>query len=202
MLKELGLKYHTDKAYLHKYLDFYEKYINKDSVKRFLEIGVWEGASIKMWREWFPPDVIIEGWDISPPPQIDNTDLRVVDQLNKEMMLNNVTGVYDVILDDGGHTPHMIQGAFSTLFKHSKMYILEDLHAPFVADMFLPPGDVSTIEILNDFSTNGWTSKYATEEEKGYINENAEIVDIYYQYDKKNIPISISAIIRNKAYND
>jgi hypothetical protein len=199
-LHEIGLKYSTDKASYHKYLDFYERHIDKNSVKRFLEIGVWEGFSIRMWRDWFNSETIVEGWDINPSPQIENTDLRIVDQTNKEMMLKNVTGVYDLILDDGGHTAEMIQGSFSTLFPYSKMYILEDLHAPLVGDQFLSPGDISTIDILNDFSKNGWNSKYATEEEKKYIETNAEIVDIYYQHDGNNNVLSISAIVKNKYY--
>ena len=199
-LHEIGLKHSTDKAYFHKYLDFYENHIDKNSVKRFLEIGIWEGCSIRMWRDWFNDETIVEGWDINPSPQIENTDLRIVDQTNKEMMLKNITGVYDLILDDGGHTAEMIQGSFSTLFPHSKMYILEDLHAPLVGDQFLSPGDISTIDILNDFNKNGWNSKYATEEEKKYIEANAEIVEIYYQRDENNNIMSISAIVKNKQY--
>jgi len=199
-LHEIGLKHNTDKAYFHKYLDFYESHVDKDSIKRFLEIGVWEGCSIRMWREWFNPEAIVEGWDINPSPQIDNTDIRIVDQTKKEMMLKNVTGVYDLILDDGGHSAEMIQGSFSALFPHSKMYILEDLHAPLVGDQFLSPGDISTIDILNNFDKNGWNSRYATEEEKKYIEANAEIVEIYYQHDNDNNILSISAIIKNKKY--
>lgn len=199
-LQDIGIKHNTDKAYFHKYLDFYESYIDKDNVKRFLEIGVWEGCSIRMWREWFDSDVIVEGWDINPSPFIENTDLRIVDQTNRKMMLDNVTGLYDIILDDGGHTAEMIQTSFSLLFPHSKMYILEDLHASLVGDQFLKDGDISTIDIINDFNKNGWNSKYATEEEKDYINKNMEIIETYYQYDNKKNILSISTIVKNKEY--
>src|SRR3990167_8698218 len=57
MLNEIGLKYKTDKSTItHCYLDNYEKHISQWRDKEFnlLEIGVAGGASIKMWREYFP----------------------------------------------------------------------------------------------------------------------------------------------------
>ena len=40
-LQDIGLKYSTDKATYHGYLDFYEKYIDKENVKRFLAKKGW-----------------------------------------------------------------------------------------------------------------------------------------------------------------
>ena len=55
MLHELGLKYKTDKATFHKYLDFYEKKLpGRDFAGRLLEVGVMDGASMRMWREYVP----------------------------------------------------------------------------------------------------------------------------------------------------
>lgn len=39
MLHDLGIKYHTDKAYLHNFCNDYEKLLRKD-VKTLWEIGI------------------------------------------------------------------------------------------------------------------------------------------------------------------
>lgn len=200
-LQEIGLKYNTDKATYHKYLDFYEKYIDKNNVKRFLEIGIQAGYSIKTWREWFNKDTIVEGWDIRKFDLVDNCDLRIVDQTNKGQMQNNITGLYDVILDDGGHTTEMIEKSFSLLFKHAKMYIIEDLHSPWCGKEFITNDDEPTINLIDKLSTNGWKSKYATKEEQDYINKNAKVLEVFYRGDRFK-PLSMSCIIINKEHID
>lgn len=198
-LQEIGLKHATDKATYHEYLDFYEKHIDKSKINRFLEIGILHGNSIKTWREWFSLNTIVEGWDINQSQDIDGCDLRVVDQTNRNAMLSNVTGIYDVILDDGGHTTEMMETSFSLLFKYAKKYIIEDLHAPWCGKEFITGDDMPTINMLDKIKIDGWTSKYATEEEKQYINKNAEVVEVFYRGERSH-PQSMTAIIINKEY--
>ena len=62
MLHDLGIKYHTDKAYLHNFCNDYEKLLRKD-VKTLWEIGILDGASLRMWSEYYPNAKII-GYDI------------------------------------------------------------------------------------------------------------------------------------------
>jgi len=52
MLKSLGEKFGTDKV-SHGFIPFYENFMNKDKNEpiSFLEIGVFYGASIRMWAE-------------------------------------------------------------------------------------------------------------------------------------------------------
>jgi hypothetical protein len=71
LLQELGLKYGTDKAsHMFRgisYLDIYDRhfYEIRDSVKSFVEIGILNGKSLLMWREYFPNATIV-GIDINP----------------------------------------------------------------------------------------------------------------------------------------
>jgi hypothetical protein len=199
-LHELGMKHGTDKAIFHNYMHFYEKHIDPKTVKRFLEIGIFTGSSIKTWREWFPKGTVVEGWDINSSSPIDGCDLRVVDQLNKEQMLKNITGVYDVILDDGGHTARMIQTSMSVLFPHAKMYILEDLHAPWCGSGYMEPEDINTLDVIENFNVDGWNSPYATDEQREYINQYAEVVGVFVRGDRDK-PDSAAAIIKNKDKN-
>lgn len=195
-LNEIGLKYATDKATYHKYLDFYEKHIDRKNVKRFLEIGVLKGQSLQTWREWFDSDCHVEGWDISDPIHIPGCHVKQIDQLSKQQMIANTYEPWDLILDDGGHTAEMQQVTFSALFPHAKMFIIEDLHAPWCGIEFIKLLDVKTIDLIEKLPE--WESRYSTEEESAYIRENAELVDVYIQGTREN-PLSISAIIRNKA---
>ena len=197
-LHKIGLKHGTDKSTYHEYMDFYEKHFDRKNIKRFLEIGVQSGASLKAWREWLPKDSVAEGWDINPSTPIDGCDIRIVDQLDVDQMLNNITGEYDVILDDGGHTAQMMQVSFSTLFKFSKLYVIEDLHAPWCGEHFLAPNDINTLDLLEGFNINGWISPYSTDEQKEYIDKNMEIVEIFVRGERSS-PLSATAIIRNRS---
>lgn len=200
-LQEIGLKHGTDKATYHQYLDFYEKYMDKNSIKKFLEIGIFGGASIKTWREWLNEDAIIEGWDINPFPIIENCDLRIVNQLKRDEMKKNITGIYDVILDDGGHMKDMMETSFAFLFPYCKMYVIEDLHAPWTTNVYpayLKPSEIPTLDLIQSFKKNGWHSKYGSAKECDYINKNAELLDVFIRGDRKK-PLSATAIFINKA---
>ena len=60
-LFDIGMKYQTDKIYLHRYETLYEKYFSRyrDTSVRVLEIGLGcgmsrgVGASAQTWREYF-----------------------------------------------------------------------------------------------------------------------------------------------------
>ena len=193
-LHKIGLRHATDKATYHNYLDFYEKNIDRKNVKRFLEIGVLKGQSLQTWREWFDADCHVEGWDISKPIHIPGCHVKQINQLNKQQMLSNTYEPWDLILDDGGHTTEMQQLTFSTLFPHTKMFIIEDLHAPWCGLEFIKLLDEKTIDLIEKLSE--WESRYSTEEEAAYIRENAELVGIYIQGTREE-PMSATAVIKN-----
>jgi len=176
-LHSIGEKYQTDKATYHMYLDFYEKYLNKDDVDRFLEIGVQAGNSMKMWREWLKSDCIVEGWDILECDPIPGVDIRTVDQLDRGQTFKNISGMYDVILDDGGHTKE---------------------HAPWTGSHYLKQSEIPTLDLVLNFKNNGWNSSYGTSKEIDYINKNAELLDVFIRGEKES-PLSAAAIFINKA---
>ena len=131
-LDEIGVKFNTDKSSIcHTYLEFYEKHLPK-KVNRLLEIGIKDGASLRMWREYYP-DAEIVGIDINPVSingcvclHLDATD---VFQLKK-------LGYFDVIIDDGSHYTKDQQVAFNELFnnnlKQGGFYVMEDIHTSFL----------------------------------------------------------------------
>lgn len=131
-LEELAKKYGTDKLD-HGYMPFYEKYLPINP-KRILEIGVKDGASIRMWREWFGKDVYIHGLDLFAEkgfPEEDglgcNTIWHKGDQRDWKILEELRKYDFDVIIDDGSHNSRDQMMTFYGLF-NGKQYYIEDLH--------------------------------------------------------------------------
>lgn len=104
-LAEIFRKYGTDK-YAHGYFSAYEKL---PAPARLLEIGVWKGASLRAWREWWP-DAFIHGMDTFqrgvPPPGVldDRGELWKAD--SRDVWLpTEYHGRFDLIIDDASHRP-------------------------------------------------------------------------------------------------
>ena len=108
---------------------------------RILEIGVLNGAGLRLWKRYFShPDTVVVGIDIQPAcARFDspNEGIRVrIGSQADPMFLQQVIkefGPFDLILDDGSHrSSHMI-ASFNCLFadglKESGIYFVEDLHA-------------------------------------------------------------------------
>jgi len=139
-LQEIGLKTGTDKsAHTYKnisYLDIYERYFNKikNDVKVFVEIGILNGKSLKMWKEYFP-NAIIYGIDINPNcKQFEEDRIKIlIGDQNNDDFLNKVKSEIkeiDILLDDGSHiTTHQIKtfNYLHGLIKSGGFYIIEDL---------------------------------------------------------------------------
>lgn len=132
LLHDLGMKHNTDKAFFHQYLDFYQKYLPKRTFKgRLLEIGVMDGASLRMWREYYPKAEIV-GVDINDKSHIsiDGVMILQLDATDPSQLQD--LGVFDIIVDDGSHMTGDQQKSFEHLYlnqlSEKGYYIIEDLH--------------------------------------------------------------------------
>ena len=107
-LKQICSIYATDKNILHSYVDKVYEDIFKDlrfSTHKFLEIGVENGASLFMWRDYFENAHII-GVDNKDCPQARDRD-RIKFILGNAYSYEISDGVgqdFDIIIDDGPHT--------------------------------------------------------------------------------------------------
>jgi hypothetical protein len=139
---ELGVAFMTKgggNKWLH-YLPVYESVIDRARPIRLLEIGVYHGGSLRMWRENLHPQTVIVGIDINPDcKQFDDPDnnvhVRIGGQQDPNFLqeVNAEFGPFDVILDDGSHmTSHMVD-SFRSLFLSALAepgaYIVEDVHS-------------------------------------------------------------------------
>jgi hypothetical protein len=142
-LDELGLKHGTDKASNgHGYLEFYESYFSplRNNPISVLELGVYNGASLKTWEDYFPRAEII-GVDILPSCkrlERDRVKIELADQSNVEHLTRVALahGPFDIIIEDGSHLwDHQIT-SLRTLFpflKDNGLYIVEDLQTNYGA---------------------------------------------------------------------
>ena len=147
-LHEIGLKHGTDKATYHNFCTFYEDKLPKN-VKRLLEIGVMEGNSLKMWKEYYP-DAEIIGIDINTPKEIDGVQWLQMDATDVYSMRK--LGKFDIIIDDGSHLTKEQQISFQYLYENNLnkggIYIMEDLHTSFLPNYIT--SEKTTYEILQE----------------------------------------------------
>lgn len=110
----------------------------RDRPIRFLEIGVACGGSLELWRQYFCPDALIVGIDGNPQcARFDDADrnvyVRIGMQEDVEFLQSIIDefGPFDIILDDGSHTPSYTMTTFRYLFLHGLsdggVYLVEDL---------------------------------------------------------------------------
>lgn len=150
-LQNLGLKFGTDKSGIHtfnnrSFLDNYEiffKYL-KEIKFSFLEIGVLNGASLKVWENYFKHAKII-GLDIDPSKkQFENNRIQIyTGSQNDPMIINQIKKdhpeKFGIILDDASHLNHLTIESFNLLFDHvlpGGLYIIEDTHCTYGSDTF------------------------------------------------------------------
>lgn len=130
-----------DGALSHKwqhYFDIYERYFAKFVGKpvRILEIGVQDGGSLHMWREYFGDQATIIGVDISPHSKKlegEGFQIEIGDQGSPEFLqaLKDKIGEVDIIVDDGSHRPRHQILALNELFpilREGGYFLCEDVY--------------------------------------------------------------------------
>jgi hypothetical protein len=188
-LEEISQQYESDKgAVYHNYLEIYEKYFAKyrDNLENFLEIGLWKGDSIRMWRDYFTSGNLV-GADILDLSHVNlsNTQIHICDQSDRSQLENLVSKTFnefDIIIDDGGHWQHQQQITLGCMFPYLKsggIFVIEDLHTANNYS-YTRPGDVATLEILHDWkSTKKLISNCMTDDEINYLQNN--VAEIYIE---------------------
>ena len=105
-----------------------------------LEIGVFHGGSLQMWKEYFGPGARIVGIDIDPRcRQFEEEQISVMigDQADRGFLaeVRQRLPQIDIVIDDGGHTMQQQITSFEELYPHVQprgIYLCEDIHTSFV----------------------------------------------------------------------
>jgi len=131
----------TDKDTTHSYLSVYEELLQpkKYSAKNVLEVGIFNGGSIQLWKDYFP-NAIIYGIDIENGERVCLphlfSDTRVVLYTDTDAYVSDTISQYfsevsfDIIIDDGSHRLEHMK-AFITLYipllSKDGIMIIEDI---------------------------------------------------------------------------
>jgi methyltransferase family protein len=125
----------------HHYFDVYERHLGRYRGQdfRFLEIGVYRGGSLAMWREYFGPKATIVGLDRDAScARFDGVHgrVRIGDQADATFLRTVLDefGPFDAVLDDGGHTAHQQLVSFEVLYPElasDGVYLCEDTHTSY-----------------------------------------------------------------------
>lgn len=155
-LTQLAIKYKTDKWGKHNYTPvYYEMFKDRrNEVKKVLEIGVAEGAGLRMFREFFP-NALIYGIDNQDNRIFEEPGIKVfkADQSSKDQLLEVwdeiVPGPNDVdlIIDDGSHiSDHQFITAMTLvpIMDTQCIYIIEDVADRSIFDEISKKNDIKT----------------------------------------------------------
>jgi SAM-dependent methyltransferase len=132
--------YDTSKVDLHNYIPTYENLFNdfKNKSIDFLEIGIYNGGSLKLWRDYFT-HANITGIDIvyteTAKNTLANTNVNVYlsdsTDSNSDVLITKIQNTdFDIIIDDGCHS---FESQYKTLqnywkkLKNGGIYIIEDI---------------------------------------------------------------------------
>jgi cephalosporin hydroxylase len=138
-LDEIFNKYDTDKnTYFHNYTRQYNTLLKdfRDKPIKYLEIGVFNGGSIKAMKEAFNNSTCILGLDIDNRcktyENVENNIFIEIGDATDAIFIKKITekfGTFDIILDDGSHTNRDVIKSFELLFpllNDNGLYIVED----------------------------------------------------------------------------
>ena len=162
MLKELFNKYGCDKAKKHHYDTVYQPEFEplQNEHINILEVGVFKGESVAAWLDFFP-NATVYGLDIFV--RVSAEDIPILQHpkvkwLKGDSTHPSVSGAiqkawpdvqFDIIIDDGLHTPEANAKTFENLFQ-----FLKDTGSYYIEDVW--PLDIATQAELQ----HSWLKKY------------------------------------------
>jgi len=171
---------YSDKRQLD-YAPFYDLVFGprKKTVKKILEIGIYGGDSLRMWRDFFP-NAKVYGWDIVPDYIFQETriETQIMDHDDKAKVLAALEAIghdIDIIIDDGSHQVDAQQRLLAWCLPYvanGGLYVTEDLHTSTLPGQFglRDGGKNGTYQMYVGLQSNGNVeSEYLTDQEKGYI---------------------------------
>lgn len=123
------------------YLDVYDRHFGRfrGTDVHIVEIGVANGGSLQMWKDYFGPDARIFGVDMHERLRAfedEQVSILIGDQADRGFLrrLADVVPRIDILLDDGGHTMRQQIVTFEELYsciEPTGIYVCEDSHTSY-----------------------------------------------------------------------
>jgi hypothetical protein len=143
-LEEIVDNSRTDKNTRHSYLPLYQKLLisKKENAKNVLEVGIYNGGSIKLWSDFFT-NANVYGLDImhidNVWEEIKNNEKIILhtssDAYDNDFFINNFLNKnikFDFMLDDGPHTLESMKQfikLYSQIMTDDGILIIEDVQS-------------------------------------------------------------------------
>jgi len=123
------------------YFEIYERHFERFRGRdvNLLEIGVFRGGSLQMWKHYFGPRATIYGVDVDPAcREMEEERVRIMigDQADRGFLRQLKAGIprIDILIDDGGHIMAQQIATFEELYGHvadDGVYLCEDVHSSY-----------------------------------------------------------------------
>lgn len=203
-LLQLGSKYGTDKVG-HGFCSVYQQAFGdvRARVTKILEFGVFFGASLRMWRDWFP-NAIVHGADHFTGHQGNGRHFEDADRFLKEVSQGHhdrivlhqidqarsdeldafcaaqLQGSFDLIIDDGSHLMLDQQLTLGTLFgllAPGGYFVMEDLHSSLCDDYDVKPdrSNSTLLMIERALAGQGWQSEYLSAAQQAFLDAEVDL---------------------------
>lgn len=122
------------------YFDLYHRHLHKFVGREvvMVEIGVYSGGSLDMWKHYFGSGCRVHGVDIEESCRCyedARTTIHIGDQADRSFWRKFRQSVpeLDIVIDDGGHSPEQQMVTLEELLPHLRpggVYICEDVLGP------------------------------------------------------------------------
>lgn len=120
------------------YFEIYDRHFAKfrGTAVRLVEIGIYSGGSLDMWRDYFGGMAHIIGVDIQPDCmayQSEGVEVHIGDQSKAAFWdeFKSRVAPVDIVIDDGSHKPRHQATTLVALLGHVRpggVYLCEDIH--------------------------------------------------------------------------
>lgn len=179
--KYLSIKWDS---YFDTYGELFSNYRGKPIT--FVEVGVLNGGSLFMWRDFFGSNARIIGIDFNSEAKKwtkDGFEIHIGDQSSKEFWVEffEKVGKIDILLDDGGHTNKQqitTVNCAVDYINNGGMVVVEDTHASYMRD-FGNPSNTSFIEYIKKMMDSINLRSGALDGRMSRINKIVQSISIY-----------------------
>jgi len=123
------------------YFEIYDRHFSRfrNTDVHIVELGVFYGGSLQMWKHYFGPQCKIFGIDIEPQckqSEEEQIEIYIGDQEDRQFLKHLAKTIprIDILIDDGGHTMNQQINTFEELFPYispNGVYLCEDLHTSY-----------------------------------------------------------------------
>lgn len=120
------------------YFDIYERHFSKFVGRdvHVMEVGIYSGGSLQMWRKFFGKNCHVYGVDIEQACmayKCEGIEVFIGDQADRSFWarVRQAAPTIDILIDDGGHLPEQQRITLEEMLPHIRpggVFLCEDIH--------------------------------------------------------------------------